>query len=179
MFVLLRNRYVSFEHFGYDSTEFRCLINNFQYVEESNYTKFCQVDLENDGSKLFVVPYKEKLAKFYEEFKSIKPTFEEFSYICTIALWSFHSLPEISQSTQDLGNKIIANASTKLHEYYVKEKRMTNYVGRQAKLFKIAIMVEGIIRDKTEILKARNLFNFGKNVFPFPKFAIDYFSYKN
>uniref|UniRef100_A0AC35F2S8 NR LBD domain-containing protein n=1 Tax=Panagrolaimus sp. PS1159 TaxID=55785 RepID=A0AC35F2S8_9BILA len=179
MFYLLRNLYLSCEHFGYDSTELLCLVDNQQYVNPSTYDKLLGLDPRNDGSKLFVVPYKEKTAKFYEEFRNVNATFQEFSYICIIALWSFHSLPEISESTKNLGNKIISEASAKLHEYYTNELRIANYASRHANLFKIAIMVEGIIRNKTEMLKARNLFNFGKNAFIFPKFEINYYSYKN
>uniref|UniRef100_A0A914PDM1 NR LBD domain-containing protein n=1 Tax=Panagrolaimus davidi TaxID=227884 RepID=A0A914PDM1_9BILA len=142
MFMLLRDYSVSFEHFGTDSKEFRSLIDNYQYVDATTSSKSLEVNLQNNGSKLFVVPFEEKLKRLHNDFKIINATFEEFCYICIIALWSFHSLPQISQSTQELGNKIVENASTKLHEYYVKEMRMTDYAGRQAKLFKIAIMVE-------------------------------------
>uniref|UniRef100_A0A914Q4E1 NR LBD domain-containing protein n=1 Tax=Panagrolaimus davidi TaxID=227884 RepID=A0A914Q4E1_9BILA len=142
MFMLLRDYYVSFEHFGTDSKEFRCLIDNYQYVDAKTSSESLEVDLQNDGSKIFVVPFEERLKRLHNDFKNINATFEEFCYICIIALWSFHSLPQISQSTQELGNKIVENASMKLHEYYVKEMRMTDYAGRQAKLFKIAIMVE-------------------------------------
>uniref|UniRef100_A0AC34F0J7 NR LBD domain-containing protein n=1 Tax=Panagrolaimus sp. ES5 TaxID=591445 RepID=A0AC34F0J7_9BILA len=141
MFMLLRDYYVTFEHFGHAS-EFKVLIDNFQFVDATSAGTSLEVDFENEGSKLFVVPYEEKLTKFYTEFKNIKATFVEFSYISLIALWSFHCLPQISQSTQNLADKIIEDVSIKLHEYYTKELRMTDYAGRQAKLYKIAIMVE-------------------------------------
>uniref|UniRef100_A0A914XWB0 NR LBD domain-containing protein n=1 Tax=Panagrolaimus superbus TaxID=310955 RepID=A0A914XWB0_9BILA len=91
----------------------------------------------------------------------------------------FPALPQISKTTQDLADKIIEDASIKLHEYYTKELRVRDYAARQAKLYKIGIMVEGIIQNKTEMLKAWSLFNFGKNAFSFPKFEIDYFIYKS
>uniref|UniRef100_A0A914YFW4 Nuclear receptor domain-containing protein n=1 Tax=Panagrolaimus superbus TaxID=310955 RepID=A0A914YFW4_9BILA len=89
MFMLLRDYYVTFEHFGYES-EFKVLIDNFQFVDATSAPTSLEVDLENEGSKLFVVPFNEKLTKFYTEFKNIKATFHEFTYICLIALWSFH-----------------------------------------------------------------------------------------
>uniref|UniRef100_A0AC35FBT7 Nuclear receptor domain-containing protein n=1 Tax=Panagrolaimus sp. PS1159 TaxID=55785 RepID=A0AC35FBT7_9BILA len=141
MFIYLRNVYVVFEHYGYES-EFKVLIDNFQYLDEKSAPKFLEVDLENEGSKTFVVPYEEKLDKFYVEFKKVKATSFEFTYICLIALWSFHCLPQISESTKEIADKIIENASIKLHEYYTKELRMPDYAGRQAKLYKIAIMIE-------------------------------------
>uniref|UniRef100_A0A914QSV9 NR LBD domain-containing protein n=1 Tax=Panagrolaimus davidi TaxID=227884 RepID=A0A914QSV9_9BILA len=178
MFIYLRNVYVVFEHCGYES-EFKVLIDNFQYLDEKSAPKFLEVDLENEGSTTFVVPYEEKLDKFYVEFKKVKATSFEFTYICLIALWSFHCLPEISESTKEIADKIIENASIKLHEYYTKELRMPDYAGRQAKLYKIAIMIESIIESKQEMLKAWSLFNFGKYAFSFPKIETDYFIYKN
>jgi nuclear factor 4 len=178
MFMLLRDYYVSFEHFGYES-EFKCLIDNYQYVDKTTARTSLEVDLNNEGSKTFVIPFETKLTKFYEEFKKVKPTFFEFSYICLIVLWSFHSLPQVSETTQNMSNKILENAATNLHEYYIKELRMSGYAARQAKLYKIAIMVEGIMQSKNEMLKAWSLFNFGKHAFPFPKFEINYYIYKN
>uniref|UniRef100_A0A914QTX7 Uncharacterized protein n=1 Tax=Panagrolaimus davidi TaxID=227884 RepID=A0A914QTX7_9BILA len=91
MFVFLRDYFVSYEHCGEDPSEFKCLIDNFQFIDAKTVGALMAVDMKNEGYRVFLIPYGQKHANFCNEVKSVKPTFFEFSYICVISIWSFHS----------------------------------------------------------------------------------------
>uniref|UniRef100_A0AC34GNU0 Nuclear receptor n=1 Tax=Panagrolaimus sp. ES5 TaxID=591445 RepID=A0AC34GNU0_9BILA len=178
MFIVLRNFYLSYERFG-RGPELKCVIDNVQYVDHTNLQKCMQIDTVSEESKIFLPSYRAKGSTFFREFKKLTATFFEFNYICLISLWSFHSLPQLSDTTQKLGDTIIKEASEKLHNYYITELRRQDYASRQAQLFKIAFMVENMIENEYEIVQAWKLFNKSPNEYFLCKFRTNYCIYKS
>uniref|UniRef100_A0AC35GRX5 Uncharacterized protein n=1 Tax=Panagrolaimus sp. PS1159 TaxID=55785 RepID=A0AC35GRX5_9BILA len=180
MLILLLNFYCSYEYFGRDPTNIKGVVDNYQFVDPTSIKTCFKIDDDNsDGIRCFVMPYQYKLHIAFREFQEFNITLFEFNYICLVALWSFHDLPDLCPQTHQTGEKIISDASSKLHEYYTEVLRLQNYAARQAKLYKLANMVEQFTQYKTEVLKAWSVFNFGKHAFPFCKFETNYYTYRN
>uniref|UniRef100_A0AC35GNH6 Nuclear receptor n=1 Tax=Panagrolaimus sp. PS1159 TaxID=55785 RepID=A0AC35GNH6_9BILA len=173
-FNLSERCYQALQHFGNDTNDTRIPVDGSQYIDFSDLSQLLD---ESDSKYVFLAPFLKKAASFLCTFKKTNITTFEFAYMSQIALWSCYGLSTLSESTQNLAEKIVKQISDDLHDYYVNDLRLSSYAARQAQLFRLISFGDLIVRDKREMLIAKEIFDFGPNSFSFCQFETNYFDF--
>ncbi|KAK0412129.1 hypothetical protein QR680_006049 [Steinernema hermaphroditum] len=82
--------------------------------------------------------------------KLLNLTVFETVYMCLYSIWNVKKLADLSPETYKIADRILDEASSELHYYYINELRTTNYVSRLSKLFKLLSGLESIYRFRKE-----------------------------
>ncbi|KAK0412127.1 hypothetical protein QR680_006048 [Steinernema hermaphroditum] len=97
------------------------------------------------------------VANFIVPTKLLKLTTFETVYMCLYSMWNVKRLPDLTPETQKIAEKVLDEASTELHNYYVNELRTTNYVSRLSKLFKLISGLESMYRFRNETIMTADM----------------------
>uniref|UniRef100_A0AC35GP04 Nuclear receptor domain-containing protein n=1 Tax=Panagrolaimus sp. PS1159 TaxID=55785 RepID=A0AC35GP04_9BILA len=177
LFIELGRVYQTLQYFGTDLDDSRLFADFHQYRDQS--IQITNEMLNSDGCVSFLIPLKEKLGRAVKNFKKFNPTFFEFSHICQIMLWSRYEFMNLSNSTNQIAEKIMQQLSDDLHNYYVNDLKIEAYANRQSNLYKIISIGNVIINDERQMFQAHNIFSFGKEYIPACKFKHSYFNFVN
>uniref|UniRef100_A0A914ED58 NR LBD domain-containing protein n=1 Tax=Acrobeloides nanus TaxID=290746 RepID=A0A914ED58_9BILA len=91
--------------------------------------------------------------------RAIQVTEFEIAYMLVHMLWNVQEIGCLKTSTTKLGEEISELISHELHNYYIKEMCLTNYVQRVTKLIKMIESAKEIREEVKEITTMSRIFD--------------------
>ncbi|KAE9554341.1 hypothetical protein FO519_002451 [Halicephalobus sp. NKZ332] len=155
----IERQFSSCEIFGYDINDHRSLLTKEIAVD---YTKSGVYINGMDPQKLeelmkFCFPLKQAMTDMlHNPIKQLLLTQFEICYIVGLIMFSVHEVKGLSEETKQMGEQIVDQFSTELHNYYVYELKMNNYAARHAKLIRLISCAQQVaISIKDHMMMAR------------------------
>ncbi|KAK0412130.1 hypothetical protein QR680_006050 [Steinernema hermaphroditum] len=105
------------------------------------------------------------MRNFVAPMKAMNPTLFEVAFLCLFKIWSVRKVQGLSSRTHEIADAVIEGACDELHEYYISELRLKNYVTRISKLFHIISGIESLLAMRTDKLITADLCKIYKNEF--------------
>ncbi|TKR87552.1 hypothetical protein L596_011929 [Steinernema carpocapsae] len=90
------------------------------------------------------------IQNFLIPIRELNLTTFEVVYLCLFLMWN-HKKLDLSSHVSQIAEEILDRASSELHDYYVNELRISNYVSRLSKLMKLLSSMDAMYRHSKEI----------------------------
>jgi len=162
-FYTMERLYSSLEIFGYESNTFlidmnfaanldtQWYISSIGPEKTSEYNNFCK-SLKCKWMEGFAIP-----------FKSLGITRFEVAYILMQMMMSVHLVNGISENAKKVGERILEQVSSELHNFYVYDMQMLNYASRHAQIMRLITTAEHHTHQYKDYMIMARIFNIFEN----------------
>jgi len=168
-FQFFERVYATAQLCGTSATDMRLLITNEAAVDFKNkfYTMEGLPPDKVEELRRHIDPINDHSLKFLiMPIKTMKLTQYELIYLSALCLWTVHEVKgRLSENAVKLAEDMFEQCSNDMHNYYVYEERLSNYATRLAKLNKLHMICDSLIKVRKEVTTMAKIFNIFENDF--------------